>query len=401
MQLSFFCITFLLFVVNADQFCPSANDFVAAYGSPQFKNRGWTIYGGAGAATKAAFNLLGGSVEYDVDFSRTRPGVNANLYTISPVFSGSFQQGAYCDGQKTGDAFCVEIDWIETNGNCGGATTLHTRPGPGNLGCTAWGCSNKFNYNGKTSFHMKVSYGTDGSITVVRDGVTISHGHYYPQPEGQDIPTLKYQYQTRGAVLYSSQWVGWVPEVSGCSTSGGDLGSSSFSISNLVINGQVVQGPTPTRCSGSPPAPVTTPKPVPVAPKSPAPVAPKPVPVAASTIRCAISGANNNVWYTEVTTVAGASVSVSCSSGGGDGACTVAPWDATIRQCRLQNCLSPKPTCRLPYRIEDDESSGGDESTGLAGWAIALIAIGAVVLVATIIAGAVMFLRPEQPAERA
>jgi len=395
MQFSSLCLAFFLFVANAEQFCPSAGDFVAAYGSPQFKNRGWTITGGAGAATKASFNLLGGSVEYDVDFSRTRVGVNANLYTISPVFSGSFQNGAYCDGQKTGDAFCVEIDWIETNGNCGGATALHMRPGPGSTGCTAWGCSNKYNYNGRSIFHMKVSYGTDGSITIVRDGVTISQWSYSPQPEGQDIATLKSQYQSRGAVLYSSQWVGWVPDISGCSTSGGDLGSSSFSISNLVINGNVVQGPTPTKCSVTSPVPVTAP--VPVAAPRPVPVAPNPPP---ASIKCAISGANNNVWYTEVTTVVGASVSVTCSSGTGDGACTVASWDATIRQCRLQNCQYPKPTCKLSgARVEDNEGSDGG-STGLAGWAIALIVIGAVVLVATIIAGVVIFLRSKDHNEK-
>lgn len=299
--------------------------------------------------------------------------------------------------KKTGDAWCAEIDWIETNGNCGGATTLHTRQGPGNTGCTAWGCSNKYNYNGQASFHMKISYGTDGSITVVRNGQTISQSSYSPQPESQDRSALVSQYQSRGAVIYSSQWVGWVPDISGCSSSGGDLGSSSFSISNLVINGKVVQGPTPTKCSGSTPTAPT--KPVPVAPKA----TPKPVPVAPkapSSIKCAISGANNNPWYTEVTTVAGASVSVSCSSGSGDGACTVAGWDATIRQCRLQNCQNPKPSCRLNgARVEDSPSSDGG-STGLAGWAIALIVIGAVVLVA-LIAGAVYFLRPTPHTETA
>jgi hypothetical protein len=41
--------------------------------------------------------------------------------------------------------------------------------------------------------------------------------------------------------------VGWVP-VSDCGTSG-NLDAAKFSISNLVINGTVVQGPTPTMCS--------------------------------------------------------------------------------------------------------------------------------------------------------
>jgi len=34
----------------------------------------------------------------------------------------------------------VEVDWIETNGNCGAATTLHTVEGYFSEGCNAGGC---------------------------------------------------------------------------------------------------------------------------------------------------------------------------------------------------------------------------------------------------------------------
>ena len=102
-------------------YCPKSSDLTTAYGNPQIYDRGWTVRGGGAVATKASFNLLGGSVEYDVDFSQTRPGVNANIYTISPAnFGSSFSQSRYCDGAKTGSDWCVEVDWIETNGNCGG-----------------------------------------------------------------------------------------------------------------------------------------------------------------------------------------------------------------------------------------------------------------------------------------
>merc|ERR1719420_1783266 len=60
--------------------------------------------------------------------------------------------------------------------------------------------------------------------------------------------------KSKGAVLYSSQWVGWVPGDCG----GGDLGSSVFAVKNLKITGRVVQGPEPRRCH-----PVTTPAPSP------------------------------------------------------------------------------------------------------------------------------------------
>merc|ERR1712083_764894 len=73
-----------------------------------------------------------------------------------------------------------------------------------------------------------------------------------------------------GAVFYSSQWTGWVP---GSCGGDGNLGASSFSVSNVRIQGKVVQGPEPTRC-----APLPTPAPTPTTPApSPAPV-PTPVP---------------------------------------------------------------------------------------------------------------------------
>jgi len=203
--------------------------------------------GGGAVASKSAFNLLGGWVEYDVDFSATNVGVNANVYSISPVFSGSFSQNAYCDGAKTDpSAWCVEVDWIESNGNCGGQTTLHTRIGPGSNGCTAWGCANAYQYNGRSRYHMKVSYGQDGKWTTVHDGVTIAPGTLSPAAQDVDWNVLTSQYQSRGAVIYSSQWVGWVP-VDSCGTSG-NLGSSRFSVSNLRVFGTVVQGPKPTQC---------------------------------------------------------------------------------------------------------------------------------------------------------
>eukprot|EP00475_Leptophrys_vorax_P001046 TRINITY_DN1054_c0_g2_i1.p1 TRINITY_DN1054_c0_g2~~TRINITY_DN1054_c0_g2_i1.p1 ORF type:complete len:313 (+),score=67.81 TRINITY_DN1054_c0_g2_i1:40-978(+) len=232
-------------------YCPGAGDLTVAYGSAQLKDQGWSVNGGGAAATKAAFNLLGGSVEFDIDLSNVRTGVNANIYTISPPGMGSsaFDGSKYCDGARTDNTWCVEVDWIESNGNCGGATTLHTVEGPGNNGCTAWGCRNTYHYNGRSSFHMKIEYGTDGTWTTIRDGQVISPSDLSPGPTGNDWYVLQQQYSSRGAVIYSSLWTGWVP-VDDCGTSG-DLGSSGFSISNLVITGTVVQGPTPRACSNA------------------------------------------------------------------------------------------------------------------------------------------------------
>ncbi|OMJ65538.1 hypothetical protein SteCoe_38039 [Stentor coeruleus] len=234
-------------------YCPSSNDLTIAYnagGIINIYNGGWSIYGGGAVATKAAFNLLGGSVQWDVDFSQAIPGVNGNIYTICPtgVGSGGFTQSNYCDGaQPAGSNWCVEVDWIESNGNCGGQTTLHDIPGPGSNGCTAWGCAASYYYNGQNSFHMSVTYDTNGVWTTTRNGQVISPSSLNPTPSSSDWSTLQKQYSSNGAVIYSSQWTGWVP-VESCGNSG-NLHASTFSIKNLNITGSVVQGPEPTLCS--------------------------------------------------------------------------------------------------------------------------------------------------------
>lgn len=232
---------------KSDEYCPSAGDFMVAYGSPQLMNRGWRVAGNGGVATKAAYNLLGGYVEFDIDFSGVRTGVNANIYTISPDIGSEYNGGNYCDGADNDKPWCVEVDWIESNGNCGGATTLHTRPGPGNNGCTSWGCRANYHYNGKSSFHMRIEYGNDGTWTTIRDGQRIGPNNLQPQPSGQDWGVLAGQYRSKGAVIYSSEWTGWVP-VEDCGTSG-DLNASHFQVSNLKIKGSVVKGPHPPKCA--------------------------------------------------------------------------------------------------------------------------------------------------------
>jgi hypothetical protein len=229
-------------------YCPSKNDLIVAYGSANLYDGGWYIKSGGAAATKASFNLLNGYVEFDIDFSGTHTGVNANIYTISPKYisSSGFSQNNYCDGAKSGSQWCTEVDWIETNGNCGGATTLHTREGTGNNGCTSWGCQANYYYNGRPTFHMRVEFKGDGTWTTIHDGKTISPNNLSPVPQSYDWQVLTKAYSSEGAVIYSSQWTGWVP-LNSCGTYG-DLGSSYFSVKNLRIYGNVVQGPIPKKC---------------------------------------------------------------------------------------------------------------------------------------------------------
>ena len=234
------------------EYCPSADDLTIAYSdktSPQIVDQGWTIHGGGGVASKSAFNLIGGYVEYDIDFSGVPTGVNANIYSISPsdIGSGIYTQSKYCDGAGSGAPWCVEVDWIESNGNCGGATTLHTKQGPGNEGCTAWGCRESYHYGGRAAFHMRVEFAADGAWTTIRDGQVIAPASLSPAPGAADQDTMRAAYASAGAVVYSSQWTGWVP-VDDCGTTG-DLSSAVFKVSNLKIVGAVTQGPTPRKCS--------------------------------------------------------------------------------------------------------------------------------------------------------
>jgi len=246
-----------LVAVGAEVYCPSAADLIKTWDSlpsgsaPKIVDQGWTTTNGGGVATKTSFNLLGGSVEFDFDVSKTLVGVNANVYTISPLISKDYYNATdYCDGQGADGSsdWCAEIDYIESNGNCGGATTYHTVPGTGNQACTAWGCSTSYHYDGQSMFHMKIDYGTDGSITTHRDGQVLSS--YSPVPDSATWSVVVDAQKTRGSVIMSTQWVGWTP-VSDCG-SGGKLEHSTFSVSNLKVTGEVVQGPVPTLCANQP-----------------------------------------------------------------------------------------------------------------------------------------------------
>jgi len=214
-------------------------------------NQGWNIAGAGAAATKSAFNLINGWVSYNVNFVHVPVGVNANVYSISPDFGGapSFTNSIYCDGQPASGSkpWCVEADWIESNGNCGGASTLHTYNVADNSGgCGGWGCTSNYLYS-TSSFAMNVSYDSIGRWSILQNGNLV--GSLTPSAGSADWSNLLTSTQRQGQVIYSSQWNGWVPTVGSCSTAAGDLTNAQFSVSNLQIYGSVVQGPAPTRCS--------------------------------------------------------------------------------------------------------------------------------------------------------
>jgi len=230
-------------------YCPTASDLLVAYGEGvQIEDGGWSIQGDGGAATKASFNLLGGFVEFDFDVSNANTGVIPNVYTVSPDgIDGGFTSDKYCDDGENDKPDCLEVDWLEANGGCGGATTLHTVSGTGPGACNYWGCRSTYSFGGAT-FHMKVEYGSDGRFTITRDGQQISGDSLDPPASGQDWGIVQSTYQSKGGVIYSSQWTGsWVP-ADFCGGGPGDLDGSQFRISNLRISGSVVQGPEPSKC---------------------------------------------------------------------------------------------------------------------------------------------------------
>jgi len=248
----------------AEMYCPNANDLMVAYGDGvQIQDGGWGIQGDGGAATKAAFNLNGGYVEFDFDVSNANTGVIPNIYTVSPDgIGGGFSSDHYCDDGQNDKPDCLEVDWIEANGGCGGATTLHTVSGTGPGACNYWGCRTTYSFGGST-FHMKVEYGNDGKLTITRDGQQISGDSLDPPASGNDWGIVKSTYESKGGVIYSSQWTGsWVP-ADFCGGGPGDLDGSHFSISNLKISGSVVQGPEPQKCEGPQPSPSPSPSPTP------------------------------------------------------------------------------------------------------------------------------------------
>jgi hypothetical protein len=224
-----------------DAYCPNQGDF-GSDGNVQWHGNGWTIQGSGGVHSKTTWNLNGGFVEFDMDTSGAQGGVNTNLYTTSP---DQVQPRNECDIQGEGKPSCMEMDIIEMNGNCMAQSTVHTWPNH-NGGCDKGGCASLMRASGK--FHVKAEFSPGGWMTVLINGQ--KNEHYNPSPSKQSQDNVVQNMNSKGAQIQSSQWVGWVPGGNQC-PGGGNLGGSRFTVSNLVVKGSVVQGPQPTKCSGS------------------------------------------------------------------------------------------------------------------------------------------------------
>ena len=222
-------------------YCLSKDDLSKEYGNADVKDGGWSIHGGGRVRSKASFNLLGGYVEWDYDAHDAKVGVNNNLYVTAPDHK-KFPK--YCDIQETPG--CLEMDFVEANGNCVVQTTWHTENGHvGHGNCGKGGCEGEKKIPDSGKFHVKASFSSDGTMKVEMDGDEVKVEH--PKPDSDAKKYVKDTLEKDGVMIHSSQWKGWVPGGYGCHGDG-SLEDSKFEISNLKVYGRVVQGDTPHHC---------------------------------------------------------------------------------------------------------------------------------------------------------
>ena len=159
----------------------------------------------------------------------------------------------------------MELDILENNGRCLLATTLHTFATdgqPNNRNCDRWGCQTQMRLPQNSTFHVRSEFSKDGDVTVLIDGIPNHNYSPYPSSASQEVvvSTMK----SIGAVIESSQWYGWVPGQDQCPTGDSSgLVNSFVAVSNVVVSGTVVQGPTPTTCGSPQPSPTPAPTPTP------------------------------------------------------------------------------------------------------------------------------------------
>lgn len=236
---------------DVQSYCPAEQDMNLEYGEVTYhqNDAGWTMNGDGRISSKTSWNLLGGSIEFDMDTTGVADEVNTNLYTTSPPHPNCGKD-CYCDIQENPSVpSCMELDLIEANGNCAMATTIHTFATdgkPNNPDCDRWGCGSTAKLPG-TTFHIKTEFGADGTTTVYLNGNP--NNQYNTQPSAASNQKVVDTMNSLGAVIESSQWFGWAPAEDQCPK--GDisgLNHSRVTISNLVVRGSVVQGPTPQLC---------------------------------------------------------------------------------------------------------------------------------------------------------
>jgi len=252
-------------LAGAELYCPDESSWV--WEGATWNGAGWTVHGNGGVTGKTSFNLLGGYVEFDVENSGSKWGVNNNFYTISPDHAYT-NRNDYCDGQGPEASsplgiYCMEMDIYEANGAQNLATTWHTWFNHDG-GCDQGGCGAGMDIGGQ--FHVKAEFGTDGFMHTSFNGNEI--GGFNPYPSSAAVNSVKDTMSSRGVAFSSSQWTGWVP---GPGNVQGDVDNSEFSIRNVRVSGSVVMGPEPPKCTGPSPSPTPSPSPSPSPTPTPGP----------------------------------------------------------------------------------------------------------------------------------
>lgn len=221
-------------------YCPIEEDFKID-GDVVFSGNGWSMRGEGGVHGLTTYNLNGGYVYFEMDASGGQGGINNNLYTVSPeVCCG------YCDIQENDSPQCMEMDIIENNGHCCGASTVHTWPNK-NGGCDENGCVGSYNLPNGGVFEVKADFSSDGWMAIrIGGGGEVG---YYPAPEANTKNYVQMIMETKGAMIQSTQWKGWTPCEGQCGF--GDPDDAVYKVKNLRIKGTVVQGKEPTRCTGN------------------------------------------------------------------------------------------------------------------------------------------------------
>merc|ERR1711871_1221285 len=177
--------------LNVSKFCPQSQDMNNEYGDVQFDANGWTFTGDARVSSKASWNLLGGYVAFDMDVTGVAAEVNTNLYTSS-MSQPNCGEKCYCDIQKSpsGKPSCMEMDFVENNGRCAMATTIHTFATdgtPNNPNCDRWGCGSSLGLPSTGKFHVHAAFAMDGTLLLTLDGQANNHWNVAPSHQSNMV----------------------------------------------------------------------------------------------------------------------------------------------------------------------------------------------------------------------
>jgi len=307
-------------LVSAETYCPTLGDFDVAWGSVSSEGNGWRVDGEGGVHGRTSWNLLGGSIDFDMDVCGAQTGVNNNFYTISPQGGPS---SGYCDIQTNESPICMELDIIENNGKCLGQTTWHVW-GNKDGGCDQDGCYGQYHLDDTCQFHMRTEFHEDGSITQYKNDqvIQVNGG-----PSDTEKNQIKQNMESTGAAIASTQWTGWVPDDGSCGWKY-DSNAAQFAVTNVVVHAPrgIKFGPAPPTCADPSPSPSPTPS------ASPSPG------------MCeTMVGKNNDGTNLQSTAIIALSAEHCCSSCSSTSGCAGYTWVHASNECWLKSAVdSPR-----------------------------------------------------------